>query len=189
MTFFEGLKTVVKNSEQTFAVVVSANLWLGTKKIQHTKAFLRHLSVFTVKVQQICSLWVGTINMSTYLRLTIWSLLFDIRNSQLVLDDRSLSHLSIQTLLSFFQISVSYQVYIFPYHFFDRLQSIDSNHCLFTWSAYKLDQNEKDLKSTWLQPDQSLYRSVNPWHWSPSAPLENIRKRETSSMKCVKETC
>ena len=79
----------------------------------------------------ICSLWVGAINMSTYLRLTIWSLLFDIHNSQLVLDDRSLSHLSIQTLLSFFQISVSYQVHIFPYHFFDRLQSIDSNHCLF----------------------------------------------------------
>ena len=94
-----------------------------------------HQSLFTsfgcLYCQQICSLWVGAINMSTYLRLTIWSLLFDIHNSQLVLDDRSLSHLSIHTLLSFFQISVYYQVHIFPYHFFDRLQSIDSNHCLF----------------------------------------------------------
>ena len=156
MTFFEGLKTVVKNSEQTFAVVVSANLWLGTKKIQHTKAFLRHLSVFTVKVQQICSLWVGTINMSTYLRLTIWRLLFDIHKSQLVLDDRSLSHLSIQTLLSFFQISVYYQVHIFRIISLTGYNPLIVITVFFTWSAYKLDQNEKDLKSTWLQADQSL---------------------------------
>lgn len=104
----------------------------------------------------ICSLWVGAINMSTYLRLTIWSLLFDIHNSQLVLDDRSLSHLSIQTLLSFFQISVSYQVHIFPYHFFDRLQSIDSNHCLFymvclqirsKWERFKINMITGGSKS------------------------------------------
>ena len=152
MTFFEGLKTVVKNSEQIFAVVVSANLWLGTKKIQHTKAYLR----LYCQSSTICSLWVGAINMSTYLRLTIWSLLFDIHNSQLVLDDRSLSHLSIQTLLSFFQISVSYQVHIFPYHFFDRLQSIDSNHCLFymvclqirsKWERFKINMITGGSKS------------------------------------------
>ena len=152
MTFFEGLKTVVKNSEQIFAVVVSANLWLGTKKIQHTKAYLR----LYCQSSTICSLWVGAINMSTYLKLTIWSLLFDIHNSQLVLDDRSLSHLSIQTLLSFFQISVSYQVHIFPYHFFDRLQSIDSNHCLFymvclqirsKWERFKINMITGGSKS------------------------------------------
>ena len=156
MTFFEGLKTVVKNSEQIFAVVASANLWLGTKKIQHTKAYLRHLGVFTVKVQQICSLWVGAINISTYLRLTIWRLLFDIHNSQLVLDDRSLSHLSIQTLLSFFQISVYYQVHIFRIISLTGYNPLIVITVFFTWSAYKLDQNEKDLKSTWLQADQSL---------------------------------
>ena len=121
-----------------------------------------HQSLFTsfgclyCQSSTICSLWVGAIKMSTYLRLTIWSLLFDIHNSQLVLDDRSLSHLSIQTLLSFFQISVYYQVHIFRIISLTGYNPLIVITVFFTWSAYKLDQNEKDLKSTWLQADQSL---------------------------------
>ena len=94
---------------------------------------LRCLGVFTKDIEEVPSERVLGMNMSRYFRLilTIWNLLFDIHKGQLVLGDRSLSHLSIQILPSSFRTPVSFQVHISLYYFFHLLQSTDSNRCLF----------------------------------------------------------